>query len=537
MGGFLILASLFFSCEEPELYYNRQAAPPEEYPLDIQEIKEGQYLAGFVNICYQPEIPVSEIYAVLLFVDGVSVTSAVSGVPCYSLMLDTKQWPEGDHEISIGILEQNPPDLGLLNLVGAPSIIYTASVVFDQTPPTPVLLESVEWDEDAQAPRLTWQENEDLNFYAYIVYKDEFMSSGFVDTLYDQSVTSSIDYSHDEMIGISCQYKVIVWNRDQLVESNGITFKYPESFPLAVDQLLGVVPPIESADGSELFTLTTEGVTAVSLSTNIVARTYPMTTYPTGFALSKDGTKLYVLSSYSPKITVLNASTFEVISTAETDGFNGKNIICGRANRLYISTSWPFSGPLKILDAISLTEVGSLDIEAPDGIMAISSDNNTLYIADPSTAIYQPAKVYSIDISTDNPAIIHQRSASDEVRAIELSADDETLFVIHDYDYPAEMNLFVDCWDASTLVSDYTLAVPNQAFEMSINAQTLCVIYGDRYLNNWNPGGVYQYEISTGQLIHDWKLKQAPYECFIDSGNQNLYVFGINSWVISLNNN
>lgn len=528
-----LLFTLFFSCEEPEPYFNKKANPPEVKPLILDDLTEGQHVTGTLIIEFIPEIPITQIDMVSLSIDD-QVQYGYGYPGPFVFQIDTKLLSEGEHTIVIGVHEKGQ-DLGLLNLANIPATMYTVTVYIDHQSPTPVVLQSVEWNNELNTPQLTWTKNNDLNFYAYIIHKEEFLSGIFVDTVYDQDVTTYLDFSHGEAIGISCTYRVIVWNRDQQEESNALPFSYPAIFPLTVDDNLGVYPPIESADGTELFTLTSEGVKAVSLTTNAVQRTYPMPfKYPKGFALSKDGARMFVLSSYSPEITVLNASTFEVLNTADIDGFDGKNIICGRPDRLYITTSSPFSGPLIILNADNLQIVGELAIEAPNGLLDISTDNAILYVADMNLTQYQSAKIYSIDISTDTPSIIYQKSASDEVRDIELSADDETLFVIHDYDYPADMNLFVDCWEAATLTSYRKLSVPDQAFTVSVNAQTLCVAYGKRYLNHWDQGGVLRYDISSGALLEEWKLKQAPYECLVHSGNQNLYVFGFNSWVIPL---
>jgi DNA-binding beta-propeller fold protein YncE len=533
--GILMAGISLMTCEEPEPYFNKRATPPEEYTLDILDIHDGQHLAGMVSFCYTPTLPVADISDVALFVDEQLVYATSGSVGgCYPLSLNTYDWPEGNHVVTIGIFRKQPPDHGLLNLAGVPSINYTASVVFDQTSPSPVTLESVTRNPETGKPILSWTGNDDLNFFGYIVYKEEYGSGVFLDTLYDQHTTSFADASHGEYLGIRCAYKVIVWNRASLAESNAVEFVYPSPVPITTDDQLGICAPIGSYDDTELFVLNSEGVRAIAKATNMVTRSFPMAgKYPQGFALSNDGTKLYVVSSYNPGLIVLDAATFDIIASADVEGFTGKNLVCGRADRLYVTTSWP--GTLHILDAVSLDVVKVAGLQAPGGLLAISSDNNTLFVADPGHDPYQPATVYALDVTTDDPEILVQRTASDEIRDMELSADDETLFVIHDWDYPANMNPYVDCWSSTTFASNKQLSVPDQAFSLSVNAQTLCVVYGERYLNHWNPGGIMQYDLSSGSLLHEWKWKQAPYDCYVDANNTRVYALGSYSWVINLN--
>lgn len=533
-GSFLLLLAFFFSCEEPEPYFNKNAQPPEVNELNIQEIKEGQHIAGFCIINFTPEIPATEINSVSLIIDGLDVFSTpyASLSPYrYQLELNTKQWPEGQHEVSIGIREINPPDLGLLNLVATPSILYTASVVFDQSPPTPVTLESVEWDADAQSPILTWDKNQDLNFYAYIVYKEEIPYGTFIDTIYDQSVLSFIDPSHNGAIGISCKYKIIVWNRDQMAESNAVPFHYPEVLPVSALAFYGFVRPIQSHVRDEMYVLGQDGITAVSTPANAILRTYPMPNkYPKNFALSRDGSELYILATYSPTITVLEASTFEVLRTADPYGYSASSVVCGRADRLYLTTG----GSLKVLDANTLGVVSELDVHAPDGLMTISSDNNTLYVADASPTLYEQAKIYVVDISSDELEVVNEKSASDWVRGIQLSADDQTLYLLHDFDYPVPTNNYVDCWDPVTLTSVKKFNTPSQVFDFVANDESIFIIYGNPTLMHFEPGGLLQYNLTTDDLINTWGFMLAPNVIQVSRDKSTLYVFGSETWIVNI---
>jgi hypothetical protein len=527
----LLLLSLFTACEDPEPYYNKNAHPPTMGALVLEDIEEGQHITGTVTINFAPPIPASEILFVSLMVDNEMIYQFFSEP--YLLYLDTKQWPEGEHTISIGILEKNPPDLGLLSLAGVPSKVYSIDVFFDHKPPTPVVLESIVWNSANNTPLVTWQKNTDANFYAYIVQWEvngNYHDSGYI---LDQNITS---YSNPEMnngaIGFTGTWRVYVYNRDLSLASNVLTFSYPETFVTTVDLSVFPYKPILSKDGTELFVLKSEGLQAISLANYTAVRNYYIT-FPTSLALSSDGTKLYLISPYSPRLTVLDAATFEVIATHDPQDFAGVNIIEGRNDRIYLSTSWS-NGNVKILDANTFEVLGNININAPNGLLAISPDHNTLYVAHPSNAIYESAHIYAVDVTTDNPVVIKQQTASDQVRGIAVSDDGQKLFVLHDFDYSPALT-FVDCLNASTFESIRHLNVPNQAFSMSLVNEHLSVVYGPRNLVHWEPGGVMLFNADTGGEISDWKFVQAPFESLFNPKNQELYVFGFKTWIVPLN--
>jgi len=523
-GSLLLLFIFLSSCEEPEPYYNKEARPPEVKQLTITGLTEGQHVTGTLNIQFIPEIQPSEVDVVSLWVDEV-LQYGYSTAP-FEFSLNTKLWPEGEHTIMFGVYEKQPPDLGLLNLALVPSMMYTITVYFDHQPPTPVVLQSVVWNNDAGAPQLIWQKNLDPNFYAYYIIHER---NGYYENgefIYDRNITTYNDNAFDGAMGFTCSYQVAVYNRDQTVISNAITLTYPEIFPFASDPSTNAKRPIKSNDGTELYTLNFEGVKAYSLTSNTLLKSHDMLyKQPTGFALSKDGSKLYVIAGLSPVITVLDASTFEVLNTADPAGFSGyftNDVVCGRPDRIYVSTD--LTPGLKILDTNTLNIVGEYPAR---GIMDISSDNNTLFVANSDL---NPAMVFSVDITTDSPVELHQQSASDVVRDIELSADGQTLFAIHDNDYPTDGNQFVDYWNASTLISYKKLYIPYQPFSMWLDEGTICIPYGNRNLNYFEPGGILQYSISSGSLLNEWKFVQAPYACLIGQGS--LYAFGLKTWIV-----
>ncbi|MBX2957957.1 MAG: hypothetical protein KF846_17455 [Cyclobacteriaceae bacterium] len=529
--SFLFLG-LVLSCEEPEPYFNHNAKPPEIKPLNFAQLTEGQHVTGTIFITFTPDVPQSNIQMVSLWVDE-EMVYAYSGSLPYHFEVNTLPMSEGEHSLGIGVHLVNPPDLGLLSLAMVPPILYTIDVYVDHAPPTPVVLQLVEWDNNQKAPKLTWQKNTDANFYTYQVLREINGMFSYSELILNQETTSFIDSYFEDVVGIECKYTVLVNNRSQTVASNQLTFSYPERFPDTYDLSFGIIRPLYSPSTKELLILQPHGLKAYKLDNLTQVRSYPLDyKYAKAFALNQDGTRLYIVSTYSPKLLVLNVADFAIIASAETD-FTGSNIVCGRPDRLYISTSWP--GTLKVVDANTLVEIRELDIEAAGGLLAISPDNNTLYAADPNPNLYSKAKVYRITISTDDLEVLQMKQSSDQIRDLQLSEDGETLFVIHDNDYPDPLNKFVDCWNVSNLISYKTLPVPDQPFSLTAKGDDVYAIYGQRYENHFDIGGLHRYHYQNGELTGSWKFMQAPHFCVVPDGSDFMYTFGFHNWIVALN--
>jgi hypothetical protein len=526
-----LVAIIVNSCISDDVFFNHEAGPPEEQILNVDHLKQGQHVDGMLSFTFSPESN-SSIMGVVVFVDSVVVQQLYNSP--YHIEINTRQWPEGSHRIDIGLVKEKAPEIGMLSLIGFPYKLYTIDLVFDRTPPTGVTLLKAEWDDTMHSPVLTWTKNNDPNFYAYIIYRQDKSTIYEAGRVYNQDQLSMADTWNNGAIGFTVTYYIEVSNRFQSLQSNPIILSYPSQINAAPESLSSFIHPIISKTRPELYVLETHAVKALSTLSNQVTRSYPMDfKYPVSFAISQDESKLYVVSTYSPKLTVLDASTFDVIYTTDFN-FNASSIVCGREDRLYLSTSWPFEGPVKIVDANNGNEIGDVGIHAPNGLLAISSDNNTLYVANPSANLYQDAQIYKVNITTDNPQTLLTKNASDWVRGIQLSEDDQKLFVLHDVDYPAPLNNFVDCWDVSSLTSIKKYYVPNQAFDFSVNATSIFIISGERTLQYFPPGEVYEYAISTNQVINTWKFIHAPKLVQASADNTVLYVYGDSFWRLNL---
>ncbi len=519
--------------EPKETFYNHNAKPPDLLALDIQQIRPGQHLAGNVSFTFDPTTHPQSIRSVVLVVDT-TVARIVYGPP-YEFEFDTRLWSDGEHQVSIAVVT-NDSQIGLLNLLGAPSTIYSASVVFDQRPPTAVILDSVVWDSPSLSPRLFWRQNNDSNFYAYSLTRESNASSGGypVEIAFDRTTTSYLDTSVHPITGIKVIYRIEVSNRAASIASNPDTIHFGTTIPASPGSNVGyIVQPIRSPVNDELYVLEAGAIKAVSTLNNTVIRSRTFGTYPLNFALSKDGSKLYVVSTYSPQFTILNAADFSV-AMARDWSFKASSIVCGRADRLYITTSFPFSGPVKIVNANTGIEIGELGINAPNGLLAVSSDNNSIYLADTRPELFASATIYKIDITTDSAHVLHQRAASDVVRVLQLSSDDQRLYVVHDNDYPTPPNYFVDIWDPGSLTNLSRINTANWVYDVVATPSSIYVSIAKDGGIYYRPGRVAKYDQSSLTELASWDFLQVPQVIQVSRDNHYLYAFGFESWVITL---
>jgi hypothetical protein len=248
---------------------------------------------------------------------------------------------------------------------------------------------------------------------------------------------------------------------------------------------------------------------------------------------------LYVVSYDG--LRILNAEDFSLIKQVNLN-FIGGAIASGRSDRIYVVSKGvyngaPDTGTIKILNAATGDEIGDLGIVVPGAFLSMSSDNNTLYVADPSSSQSLPlshkGKVYQVDVSTDAASVLRQQDASDYIIAIQVSADGQTLFVAHDVDYPSTPNKFVDVWSTSTLQSVYKFSMPHPVLDFVANATSLFISVGEGDNSYF---GVSKFDLSTKtELSASEFLYPGARLMQVSQDKKYLYAFEQDkTWLVSL---
>lgn len=410
-------------------------------------------------------------------------------------------------------------------------------------PSTPVTLQSVSWDAVTKTPLLIWTKNNDSNFKAYAIIRHQGLTSFEEVRIFDQNVTSLHAISR-MAVGFDATFSVDVVNQVEVTSpSNQIALTNGErlSFAIPMPAYEGDRPALSSTR-NEMYVIDKSGmfgIAAVSTTTHAVIRSYQINSNINHFALSKDDSKLYVVS-YN-LLTILNAEDFSLIKQVNLN-FIGGAIASGRSDRIYIVSKGayngaPDTGTIKILNASTGNEIGDLGIVVPGAFLSMSPDNNTLYVADPSSSQSLPlshkGKVYQVDVRTDAASVLRQQDASDYIIAIQISADGQTLFVAHDVDYPSTPTKFVDVWSASTLQSAYKFNMPHPVLDFVANATSLFISVGEGDNSYF---GVSKVDLSTKTELSAWEFLYPGARLMqVSQDKKHLYAFEQDkTWLVSL---
>ncbi len=413
---FSMLLPLFcLSCEfpsAPERFFNKNVETPRFTDFKISEFEDGQHIAGSVQLIPNLSSLNFPIEMVTLSVDA--ERAFFDDTPPYNLMLRTSDFPDGKHTVMVGAVKKEPK-LGLLNVVQFPTAFDTLSLYFDQTPPTPVVLRSVPWNSDF--PKLTWSENTDANFYAYIIWRKgnyEFYPT-YLDTIRQQNISSFTDTTAPVSCGTSLEYQVIVTNRSESAASNRIGIASRRSLPV---HAMGRFT-LTSKSANELY-VWESGITAVStLDNSYLRRTVIWDAR--AMALSKDESKLFVADA--EQIHVLEARSFKKLATWATPlKVNEIEFVAGSRNRLY---SAGIENSLTIIDTDSGRQIKKLDyfFRAPTR-WAVSPDGNSLYIAEINSG-----RIQRLDISTDALSLLAAANTLTTITDIQISPRGDKLFL------------------------------------------------------------------------------------------------------------
>ena len=423
---------------EPERFYNDDARPPAVGALDLASLRDGQHVAGEVVIGLDLDSLAGRVERVALWIDGEEVEARTQAP--FQFRIYTPGYPEGAHTVSAAVYVRRP-NAGLLNLAGAPAVALTARLVFDQRPPTPVALASVELDGDRA--RLRWTASADPNFYAYLVVRQApwTATSGWpaglavVDTLYDRGATTYLDAPFPHLIGARAEYQVRVWNRQDVSESpNTLAAAYGTQVPGLHSYYGGAG---FSRDGAEMYTSSATGLIATSTADHRELRRLDYTALtpggsPPGQAeLDRTGTELFVAvptgQGYGRHVHVVGAASFRPLrSFALPDDAVG--FALGARGEAYSVGE----GRLSVLDR--QTGAVTARTEAVFGYPAhavdVSPDGESLYVV--SYALNGPGSraLHRVDVSGATPRVTASFDWQTQGGTSVQVADDGRLYVL-----------------------------------------------------------------------------------------------------------
>ena len=496
--------------------------------IDASVLRPGQHLAGVVLLDVTSlgvGTTPSPIARAALYVDNVE-DATTGGVPPFVLRLDTHRFPQGPHQLSVFVYEA-VPNLGLAGLVGAPSQVLATTVVFDQTPPTPVTLSSLVWENGA--PRLTWTQNADANFGSYQIVRDGNWGCHlpFPAPVKNQSATSLLDtLGLDALIGVQLSYHVNVDNRDALAPSNTLSLSVGTTVP-GLRMQPNDPPPVPIPNSQEFYTYNSDSVRVFSSATHTLTRGFR----PLGgsIVISRDGSTFILLSDVLlggiPGLATYSATSFNELSRIQMAMRLGNNyaIAAGRADRVYLAG---FEG-LFVVRVSDAAVVGHIAFTPNTPRLAMSPDANTLYATTRDS-------LFKVDISTDVPQVLAALRVSPDIAGMELSPDGQRLYLGHSFGAPSN---FVEILNTSTLAPVGSLTPPGneQLFAFHVTSSYIYLSHSRPDIPNrfFLPGSVVQYDRASLTRLRSWNFVIVPSGLTGSADDQWFYASGIATWVVS----
>ena len=375
--------------------------------LDLSALRPGQHVAGVLRVTLDLDSLAGRVERVEIAVDDGGFGPA-EGLP-RRFSVQTDAYPDGDHTISVAIYLRDAPT-GLLGVVGAPSMVLSVPLVFDQRPPTPVASVSATVDADRR-PRITWEPNTDANFYAYVVSRhptDEqgrTLGGAVVDTVYDQGTTVLVGAPLPDVLGARIAAQVEVTNRKEFSQRSDPAYATygPRSIPTDVSSS----NVARSGDGSEFYFVSGSRLVAISSSTYEETRSAPLAR-STGFSRSSAhievdsaSGRLYVATEGASQadLHVIDSASFAVLQTYRLPTNNTRFAASGA--RLYT-----VSQALYVLDAADgavIVQTGDVFPSIYSGVAAASRDGRSVYVMD--VDFDRTSSLIRIDVTGDRPRL------------------------------------------------------------------------------------------------------------------------------------
>jgi len=415
-------------------------------------------------------------------------------------------------------------------------------------PLTPVVLNSVTFDNTTKSALISWTKSTDDNFYAYIVTRhvDNPTSTWNgnkeeVIRIYDRNITSVHDPKNQGTIGFGYSYNVEVSNNNSSVTSNYITLHYPAAIELPDKIGINIwSQPLNSQSHDELYFLDDgsywghlSSLKAFSTQSNTIVQSFDFNMFLvfSDFAISNDDSKIYC--TLEDSLFVINASDFSLNKTMHL-GLFVSSMAYGRDGRLYVNVVSPAPQKgFKVLDAETGAVLGELNRVLEHFI--VSEDRHTVYGIGPTFDAYGfptgITRLTRVNVSSDTPDIVTEKEVGSIFYGLQLSPDQQRLYIgyTNSSTYGNEM---IEVLDPESLTHVATSNHPRMNSFIATDTYFLTT--------NSDSNGAYNFikriSINDNVLLDSWQLLPASrQEVQITKTGERLYVFGPRSWLINLN--
>ncbi len=551
LGLALLLLSGGCDFEEPERYVNTDVHPPVMGTLAFHEFREGHHIAGRVRLNVSAAEGTEWAHHAVLLVDGRRVGED-SGRPL-EVDLYTERFEEGAHEITV-LLSASPdgidPESGLLNLgeLGGGTQLWQTTLVFDQSPPSPVPVDSVVWVEGRG--HVFWHRPPGVNenVRAYEVWRLDRgfrRQAGTVPGL-DSTFLGDVDYEVPRVAGLEIGYEIVADNgRSEEGRSYGPTFRVHRAPPIAAfntrvltRESYAVATHVPS--GMALIydynqTTAQDSLYVVSLAEGaVVQRRAIEQAFPDsgpagppgsadvpGLVLTPDGREVMVIEpartpsqGVRSRVTVYDVGTLAEVRSVELD-LEAAGILHPRAHavadgdgRVYLADGDPYGSEdsYHIYGFDTATGAPILKLGITPAVRGLRVDPQGRYLTGWSYGVAhndtRPNEVFRIDLQAASPGVVARRSfeAGRDISGLH-TASDGALFVEFGY------GGVIEELEPTTLETVRTTPIPEGygVAILGVDATSLYVRAPDPYGDDpFVKGRVEEYDRATGMRLGYW---------------------------------
>ncbi|HUI29450.1 MAG TPA: hypothetical protein VLX91_04465 [Candidatus Acidoferrales bacterium] len=526
-ASFFILSLSSCGFIEPKPAINSQAG---HVPgLRLLVFKNGQHVAGTINLTVVPDSMPAQITQLNLSVDSTSVSP---------LSLNTTNFSQGDHVLHF-TARLTSPTSGFVNYQNGVVDTLNVTLNFDQTPARAVSGLSV--SNSNAHPVLSWSPNPFSTFLCYIVRRN----NTIIDSIFSETTASFVDTGYTLADFDRVSYDVGTSNCGSVAYSPAMTFQLgqflsliPISGNLDYSNVTGVLENL----GDKVIFESDFGILhsdfsvdfysfLVSMSTqthNILSQAKVQSTWmdytPGPYAKSLDAARIFGVQPYTGTIIVLDTNLQQLSLSSVSFGSPRNLFAVGWADNLYSSDG---NGTLYVY-ASDGTRINSYEniLGGQARFLSISPDGTTMLAADNKG-------IKSFALSHDSVVFKLQSPIKDQLGLFHCDWNDSLVFI-------TRQNAIVEGWDVGTLKSlgsfHPSAGVPqvSSVTALTANSRYLYVAYTVRY-NNGPASIVVEYDVSTRQQTRSWIFPSVVQSLL--GSEKGRYLFACtssNQWIVDL---
>lgn len=514
----LFLNGCDIASPEPTLETQINAASAIEYA--IGDFRPGDHVAGTVTLTLPRDLVAFEIGEVAFYLDSLRLRTFGPGSSAYSYSLPTADYAQTNHLLSIAVYEKTPT-LGMMNVAGAPRVVFMTSAVFDQTPPT---IDSLRVDNVDGEVVIRWAaptQSTSKRYFISASFSSRIMPGPLVytQTITDPAATSWRINASPYPLGTTVAVSVTA--------TNGVTNSPLATATGMIGYALGsVASPIRQfwphpsrsetyawAGDNRMYVLGADGTTLL--------RTSPVLQGVTSF-FSRDGSKFYLFDPAQKRIDGYSTLDFShagaAINLPAASSPTTSQIVLSPNGRFYVSnadgTLWIYSEATGAL--LSTTTLQAQHVNGRLIMMAASDDGRWLFYNDGSWGICR------MNIAAETP-VVELRTAFTQpmnILAIDLTNDQKHLLVSH-YDGSS-----LQMMDTGDLRLGASLQLTGNSYSSELysvacvqSGMDLFVVSKGRY--------VQQFDLTTNQAVKSWNVVDVPQSIAVSRDGRRLLLGAI----------